>query len=152
DGGFPGARPQAARFEKATITSECLAAALALDNVGRPIPAVVVGRRVGSEAVEIELDERWPAPRAGALDRRTDDLPDREDVESIHQVAWHPVRDGLDRDRLARTLPLDGNADRVAVVLADEDDGRACHAGQRERAMEVTGRCSAIAKGAGDDR
>ena len=102
----------------------------ALDKVLLAVGLGVVARRVTAHPVRERLDDG----RAVAARRAGDGILGRavhgEDVVAVDLHARDPVGHTLDGEARARGLPFDGDADRPAVVAAEEDRGGLEDAGE----------------------
>jgi hypothetical protein len=101
------------------------------------IAALVVVRGVRGEAHDAGLDERRSLAAAGALMCLLRRRVAAEHVAAVDDDARHPVTLGAGRDRPTRHLAVERDADRVAVVLAHEDDGQLVHAGEVHRLVDL---------------
>src|SRR5690606_33025823 len=98
---------------------------------------VAVVRGVTTVAVDEELDEGGAEAVPGSLDGVAGDVVGREHVHAVDVVAGHAVGVGLHGDVLGAGLVTEVDADRVAVVLAGEDDRGALCAGEVDAGVPV---------------
>src|SRR4051812_44566720 len=94
-----------------------------LELAGQPVAGRVVGGGVRAHPVGERLDERRALALAGGGQRRLGHGEDGEDVVAVDADAGEAEAGGPLEQRHPR-LALDRHADRVLVVLAEEDDGR----------------------------
>src|SRR2546427_506623 len=88
--------------------------------------------------VSMHFHERWAIPATCATHRLARSLVNGDGVILVHGDAWDAVAlgaIGIPRD--GGRPPL-GHRDRVAIVLADEDNGKLPEGGEIERLMEST--------------
>src|SRR5215218_213452 len=130
----------------ALVPADTLVALLLLDALEVDVRGRVVSSRVGRGAVADGLDERRPFARPRALNRLARRLVDGEHVEPVDASSRHPVAQRLVRERLRRGLRRERRRDRPAVVVAEENQRRAHHAGEVGALVERALRGRAVAE------
>ncbi len=94
------------------------------------IAALVVVRRVAGQAHDAGLDQRGALAGTCSLMGIPRGRIAAQDVSTLHGHAGESVSRGPSRDREAGDLLVQRDADRVAVVLADEDHRQLVDAGE----------------------
>jgi len=101
---------------------ERVVAAGLLDLLAAPVAPVVVVRGVRHEPIRLALDQRRPAAVAGAAHGLLHGPVAGEHIVPVHRDAREPVAGRADGHALHGHLLGERHGDRVAVVLAHEDD------------------------------
>ncbi len=105
-----------------------------------------VGHRVATEAIADSLDQRRAIASAGGRRRRLPRLAHGQRIHAVHAQIGHAIGGGARLQRVHRPGLLDVHAHRVAVVLAEIDDGQLPQRGQVQRLVERAFIHRAIAK------
>ena len=120
------------------------AALLELDGVD--VARRVVGGVVRAHAVGAGLDQRRPLPRPRPRDRPRAGVVHREEVVAVDELAGDAVAGRPRREARRGRLLAHRGRDGPAVVLQDEDDRGAAHAGEVQRLVRVALRRRAVAE------
>ena len=104
----------------------------------RAVHRLVVGEGVAVGPDDVGVNERRTLPRAAVLRRVAQRVVGLEEVAPV-DLGEEEVRKAAQelRDRAARRVDLDGDRDRVAVVLDQEEDGELQVAGRGEGFPEL---------------
>ena len=97
------------------------------------------------------LDQRRPVARPRPCDGARAGVVDGEEVVAVDELAGDPVAGGAVGEARGRRLLAHGRRDGPAVVLEQEDDRRAPHAGEVQRLVRVALGGRAVAEVDADD-
>ncbi len=137
DLGHGGVVEQAAAAQVGLQPPERIAGQPPLDLRGGPVARRVIGVGVRLDPVGDGLDERRAAPGRGPAKRGANRGEDRGGVVPVDEHRAHAVADAPVRERRRRGLLGQRHADRVAVVLHQEDDRGLPYPGEVQRLVHV---------------
>ena len=103
----------------------------------RAIGAVVVIRGVRLETIDLGLDQGRAVPAPGAIGGFPDHIVDGEKIGAIDDDPGKSITGGAIGDVVDRHLALNRDRDRIAVVLAEEDDREFVDTGEIAGLVEI---------------